>query len=107
MPYVFLGMEVPLGFQQPLLYFFGVFFILFYFIFFMKRFMCGLWIFFDYGMTFASVFTLLAISVDRLWAVRWSLHYRSNKTKTKTFVGIAIVWSVGLGEKLIYSETCE
>ena len=29
------------------------------------EFMCGVWIFFDYGMTFASVFTLLAISLDR------------------------------------------
>ena len=27
--------------------------------------MCGVWIFFDYGMTFASVFTLVAISLDR------------------------------------------
>ncbi|KAK3101116.1 hypothetical protein FSP39_001063 [Pinctada imbricata] len=30
-------------------------------------FMCGVWIFFDYGMTFASVFTLIVISVDRFW----------------------------------------
>ena len=29
------------------------------------EFMCGVWIFFDYGMTFASVFTLVAISFDR------------------------------------------
>ena len=28
-------------------------------------FMCGVWIFFDYAMTFASVFTLVAISIDR------------------------------------------
>ena len=27
--------------------------------------MCGVWIFFDYGMTFSSVFTLMVISVDR------------------------------------------
>lgn len=30
--------------------------------------LCGIWIFFDYGMTFASVFTLVAISVDRYWS---------------------------------------
>jgi hypothetical protein len=29
------------------------------------QFMCGVWIFFDYAMTFASVFTLVAISMDR------------------------------------------
>ena len=28
-------------------------------------FMCGVWIFFDYGLTFTSVFTLVAISLDR------------------------------------------
>ncbi|KAK7102785.1 hypothetical protein V1264_020964 [Littorina saxatilis] len=56
------------------------------------EFMCGVWIFFDYGMTFASVFTLIAISVDRFWAVKWSMHYRSNKTKKKTFLGIALTW---------------
>ena len=27
--------------------------------------MCAIWIFFDYGMTFASVFTLVVISIDR------------------------------------------
>ena len=26
---------------------------------------CAVWIFFDWGMTFASIFTLVAISVDR------------------------------------------
>ena len=29
------------------------------------EFMCAVWIFFDYGMTFASVFTLVVISLDR------------------------------------------
>jgi hypothetical protein len=29
--------------------------------------MCGVWIFCDYGMTFASVFTLIVISLDRFW----------------------------------------
>ncbi|KAK7484144.1 hypothetical protein BaRGS_00024633, partial [Batillaria attramentaria] len=56
------------------------------------EFMCGVWIFFDYGMTFASVFTLLAISVDRYWSVRWSVHYRSMKTRRTAVVGIAMTW---------------
>ncbi|KAJ8301226.1 hypothetical protein KUTeg_020213 [Tegillarca granosa] len=33
------------------------------------EFMCGVWIFFDYGMTFVSVFTLLVISVDRIFMI--------------------------------------
>lgn len=56
------------------------------------QFMCGVWIFFDYGMTFASVFTLLVISIDRFWSVSWSLHYRRNNNKKKCVIAIAIVW---------------
>ena len=56
------------------------------------EFMCAVWIFFDYGMTFASVFTLVAISLDRYWAVNWSVHYRANNTKKKSAVVIFTVW---------------
>nr|KAG5697453.1 hypothetical protein BaRGS_029344 [Batillaria attramentaria] len=56
------------------------------------EFMCIVWMFFDYGMTFASVFTLLAISVDRYWSVRWIVHYRSMKTRRRAVVGIATTW---------------
>ncbi|XP_041349585.1 D(1)-like dopamine receptor [Gigantopelta aegis] len=56
------------------------------------EFMCGVWIFFDYGMTFASVFTLIVISVDRFWSVSWSLHYRIHHRKKKAFISIAVVW---------------
>ncbi|XP_048252632.1 muscarinic acetylcholine receptor M3-like [Haliotis rufescens] len=55
-------------------------------------FMCGLWIFFDYGMTFASVFTLVVISLDRFWSVQWSIHYRNHHNKRKTLVVIGIIW---------------
>ncbi|KAK2188175.1 hypothetical protein NP493_142g03003 [Ridgeia piscesae] len=54
--------------------------------------LCGFWIFFDYGMTFASVFTLVAISVDRFWSVQWSLHYRQHNTMRKTTVVIVVIW---------------
>ncbi|XP_067685354.1 alpha-2A adrenergic receptor-like [Haliotis asinina] len=56
------------------------------------EFMCGLWIFFDYGMTFASVFTLVVISVDRFWSVQWSIHYRHHHNKRKTIVLIGLIW---------------
>lgn len=52
------------------------------------EFMCGIWIFFDYGMTFASVFTLVAISVDRLWAVKRPLEYKQVKFTFKIFVNL-------------------
>ena len=54
--------------------------------------LCGIWVFFDYGMTFASVFTLVAISLDRLWSIVWGLHYRTHNTLKKTVWAIAIVW---------------
>ena len=55
-------------------------------------FMCGVWIFFDYGMTFASVFTLIVISVDRFWSVTWTLHYRSHHSKRKAIKLIIALW---------------
>ena len=55
-------------------------------------FMCGVWIASDYGMTFASVFTLVAISLDRYYSVTWCIHYRRHNTKRKAKVVIAIVW---------------
>lgn len=55
-------------------------------------FLCGVWIFFDYGMTFASVFTLIVISVDRFWSVTWSVHYRAHHNKKKCIRLIIAVW---------------
>ena len=55
-------------------------------------FLCGVWIFFDYGMTFVSVFTLVLISADRFWGVSWSLHYRRHHSKRKTVIAIVIMW---------------
>lgn len=56
------------------------------------NFLCGVWVFSDYGMTFASLFTLLAISIDRFWGVTWSLHYRRHNSKQKSVMVIVIVW---------------
>ena len=55
-------------------------------------FLCGVWIFFDYGMTFVSVFTLILISLDRFWSVTWSNHYRIYHSKRKCLVSIACIW---------------
>ena len=54
--------------------------------------MCGVWIYFDFAMTFASVFTLVAISVDRFWCVTWAIHYKQHNNKNKTALVIAIIW---------------
>lgn len=56
------------------------------------RIMCGVWIFFDYGMTFVSVFTLCIISMDRFWAVNWPIHYKSHHNKKKALGMITAVW---------------
>ena len=55
-------------------------------------FLCGVWIFFDYGMTFASVFTLVLVSVDRFWGVTWTLHYRRHHSKRKTVIALVCMW---------------
>lgn len=56
------------------------------------RIMCGVWIFFDYGMTFVSVFTLCIISIDRFWAVSWPIHYKSHNNTKKAIGMVAGVW---------------
>ncbi|KAL4216877.1 hypothetical protein ACF0H5_023338 [Mactra antiquata] len=56
------------------------------------EFLCGVWIFFDYGMTFVSVFTLILISVDRFWCVAWSVHYKHHHSKKKCIISIVAVW---------------
>ena len=58
--------------------------------------LCGVWIFFDYGMTFVSVFTLILISVDRFWSVTWSVHYRRYHKKMRVVIAIMCMWYVVL-----------
>ena len=54
--------------------------------------LCAVWIFFDYGMTFVSVFTLILISVDRFWSVTWSVHYRQHHNKRRVIIAIVCMW---------------
>ena len=54
--------------------------------------LCSFWMFCDWGMTFASVYTLVAISVDRYWAVCWSHHYRAHNTKRRITIMVAMIW---------------
>ncbi|XP_052761676.1 muscarinic acetylcholine receptor M5-like [Mya arenaria] len=56
------------------------------------EFLCAVWIFFDYGMTFVSVFTLILISLDRFWSVTWSQHYRQHHSKRLCLFSIWFVW---------------
>ncbi|XP_068225027.1 uncharacterized protein [Palaemon carinicauda] len=64
-----------------------------------NNFLCNYWIWSDYTMTFESVMTLAAISLDRLWSVTWSLHYRNHNSGKKslliilgTWVWVAVIW---------------
>ncbi|ELU15881.1 hypothetical protein CAPTEDRAFT_108114 [Capitella teleta] len=79
---------------------------------------CAFWILLDWGMTFLSIFTLVAISVDRYWAACWPNSYRKlNVTKFRTLVTIAVAWLCviliwvppWLKDRLTYSEpgTCK
>lgn len=75
-------------------------------------FMCSVWIFFDFAMTFASVFTVVAISLDRFWSVTWAQHYRVHNTKKKTTIILIIVWYVQYVYKcikilLLFLSNCE
>lgn len=54
--------------------------------------LCGVWIFFDWGMTFLSIFTLMAVSLDRYWAACYSVHYRANNTRCKNVVILSLTW---------------
>ena len=53
---------------------------------------CGFWIFFDWGLTFASINTLVVISLNRLWAARWSSNYRRHSTRRTTVMAIVMSW---------------
>ena len=56
------------------------------------EYVCSMWIFFDFALTFASVFTLVAISIDRYWSVSWSLHYRIHHSVHKCIGIILFTW---------------
>ena len=54
--------------------------------------MCDIWLVVDFCSVIASIYTLIAISIDRLWAITWSIHYRHNNTKKKALISVAIIW---------------
>jgi len=56
------------------------------------RIMCGIWCVIDYGATLASVYALVAICIDRLWATKWCHHYRKYNTKKKVVIMCLSVW---------------
>jgi hypothetical protein len=55
--------------------------------------LCGLWVVVDYNTVFASTYTLMAISVDRLWSIKWGILYRKHNTKRKAVIVVALIWS--------------
>ncbi|WAR04942.1 ADA2C-like protein [Mya arenaria] len=57
------------------------------------RIMCGVWIYFDFAMTFASVFTLVAISVDRFWCVTWPIHYKKYNNQSFYRLFVVAIWT--------------
>jgi len=56
------------------------------------RVLCGVWVVVDYNCVFASSWMLAAISADRLWSIKWSIHYRNHNTKKKAAVIVIVVW---------------
>ena len=56
------------------------------------RVLCGIWVVVDYNSVFASSYMLAAISIDRLWSIKWSIHYRNHNTKKKAAIIVIIVW---------------
>jgi len=69
---------------------------------------CALLIFVDWGMTFVSIFTLVAISIDRYWAACYAQSYKIHNTRKRTLICIAFVWLVMINNNifvLIYNLT--
>ncbi|XP_076061486.1 alpha-1A adrenergic receptor-like isoform X1 [Oratosquilla oratoria] len=56
--------------------------------------LCNYWIWSDYTMTFESVMTLAAISIDRFWSVTWTLHYRNHNSGRKSLYIILMTWVI-------------
>jgi len=56
------------------------------------RVLCGIWVVVDYNCVFASSYMLAAISIDRLWSIKWAVHYRNNNTKKKAAITVIVVW---------------
>ncbi|OQV15652.1 putative 5-hydroxytryptamine receptor 1 [Hypsibius exemplaris] len=55
--------------------------------------LCSVWIWTDWFMTFESVVTLAVISVERLWSLRWPIHYQQSNSPKKILRIILLTWS--------------
>jgi 7 transmembrane receptor (rhodopsin family) len=61
---------------------------------------CSFWMFFDYVGPAASLWGLLTISLDRLWAVTFPLSYKKHNSYRKCFLVITTSWSISIGVTL-------
>ena len=69
---------------------------------------CTIWMFFDFSVPFVSLWGVVAISLDRLWAVIRPISYRRNNNRKKAFVLIAAGWFINYSALLpgyIYTRT--
>lgn len=57
---------------------------------------CQFWIWIDMICSGASILNLVAISFDRLLAVKWPLTYQENMTARRAFIMISFVWVYAL-----------
>lgn len=54
--------------------------------------MCGVWIFFDYGMMFVLVFIFCIIFIDWFWVVSWFIYYKLYNNIKKVIGMVVGVW---------------
>ncbi|XP_035664516.1 D(4) dopamine receptor-like [Branchiostoma floridae] len=54
--------------------------------------MCDVFVTFDVMFCTASIFNLVAISIDRFYAVTWPVHYAKHKSKSRPIITVSIVW---------------
>jgi len=56
------------------------------------RVLCGIWVVVDFTCVLASTYTLAAISLDRLWSIKWAIDYRNHNTKKKAAITLFVIW---------------
>jgi 7 transmembrane receptor (rhodopsin family) len=61
---------------------------------------CSFWMFFDYVGPAESLWGLLIISLDRLWAVTFPLSYKKHNSNRKCFFVILASWFISIGVML-------
>ncbi|XP_066264916.1 D(4) dopamine receptor-like [Branchiostoma lanceolatum] len=54
--------------------------------------MCDVFVTFDVMLCTASIFNLVAISLDRFYAVTWPVHYAKHKSKSRPILTVSLVW---------------